>query len=228
MGFSASESLDPRSAVPASAGAWVDGVRPAGRGAALAFDAGLVLVGSLLIAACAQVAFRIPATPWVPVTLQTFGVLVVASALGGRRGALAVVAYLGEGAAGMPVFAQLGAGVGHLVGPTGGYLAAFVPAAYLTGRLVERGWDRTLLRSLAAMALGTAVIFLGGLTWLAVYSGILSPVAGSEAAFATLLANGLWPFLPGAAVKIVAASALLPGGARLRDRKILHEGPVSR
>ncbi len=161
-------------------------------------SAGLVIAGSLIVAVCAQINVQLPFA-LVPITGQTFGVLLVGALLGSRLGALALLAYLAEGIAFLPVFAGGAAGPMHLAGPTGGYLAGFVPAAWLAGWLVEKGWDRTPWLATAAMVLGTALIFLCGLTWLAMY---VPPEA--------LLTAGLTPYLPGAAIKIGLAALLLP------------------
>lgn len=167
---------------------------------ALLYDLALVASGSLLIALSAQVAVPLPFSP-VPVTGQTFGVLFVASILGRARGTAAALAYLAEGAAGLPVFAGLAAGPAILLGPTGGYLLGFVPAAWLCGALAERGWDRTPLRTTASMILGNIAIFALGLPWLARFVGA-----------SNVWALGFWPFLPGDIVKIGLAAALLPLG----------------
>ncbi len=168
-----------------------------------ALDAALIVTGSLLTAALAQVALRLPFTP-VPITGQTLGVLVVGAALGSRRGATAMALYLAEGAMGLPFFAGGTGGPAVLLGPTAGYLLGFVPAAFLVGLLAERGLDRRPSGSLLVFAAGTAVIFLCGVTWLA---GIVGPQSA--------LMSGLWPFLPGAAVKIALAAVLLPAAWRL-------------
>jgi len=172
-------------------------------------DVTLVVAGSLLTAALAQLAVRLPFTP-VPVTGQTLGVLLVGAALGARRGAASMALYLAEGAAGLPVFAGGTAGPLVLLGPTSGYLFGFVPAAFVVGLLAERGLDRRLPGAILAFAAGTAVIFVCGL-------GRLAGVVGPEA----VLAAGLWPFLPGAAIKIALAASLLPATWKLvgdRDR----------
>jgi biotin transport system substrate-specific component len=148
----------------------------------------------------------------VPLTGQTFAVLLVGMALGSRRGALALVAYLAEGAAGLPVFAEMKSGLVVLFGPTGGYLFGFVAAAWLVGWLAERGWDRSLLKTLAAMVLGNAVIYLLGVSWLTRFVGSL---AGENGA----LAFGLYPFLLGDAIKAVAAALLLPTAWRFLGEK---------
>jgi biotin transport system substrate-specific component len=164
-----------------------------------------VVLGSLLVALCAQIS--IPIQP-VPITAQTLGVLLVGALLGGRLGALSLLAYLGEGLVGLPVFAGgMGAwspssvpGVPVILGPTAGYLAGFVLAAGLVGWLAERGWDRRVLTAALAMVLGNLIIYAVGLAWLArfVPSG-------------SLLALGMLPFLPGDALKVVLAAAALPG-----------------
>ncbi len=177
--------------------------RRQGLAASLAYEAPLVLAGSALIAASAWIALPLPFSP-VPVTAQTFAVLLVGSVLGARRGAAAAIAYLAEGSFGLPVFAGPSAGVHVLAGPTGGYLAGFVAGATLCGALAERGWDRRVSTTIASMALGNVLILAPGLLWLARF-------VGSE----RVLALGLFPFLPGDVVKIAAAAALLPLGWKL-------------
>src|SRR5256885_3813912 len=112
----------------------------------------LVLAGSALIALAAQVRIPLPFSP-VPVTGQTFAVLLVAAALG-RLGLASVIAYLIEGAAGLPVFAGGTFGVTTIVGPTGGYLIGFALAAAIVGSAAEQGWDRHLVTSLVVVVLG--------------------------------------------------------------------------
>jgi biotin transport system substrate-specific component len=167
-------------------------------------DAARVLLGSLLVALCAQIS--IPLYP-VPITGQTLAVLLAGALLGWRLGALAMLAYLAEGLAGLPVFAgglsawsPSPAGVPVILGPTLGYLVGFVPAAALVGWLAERGWDRHILLTALAMALGNLVIYAVGLAGLARFV----PPGG-------LLSAGLLPFLPGDALKIALAAAALPG-----------------
>ena len=168
----------------------------------------LVVVGfSLLTAAAAQVVVPLPFTP-VPLTGQTFAVLLTGALLGPRLGALAMLAYLAEGAAGLPFFRGGAGGVGHLAGPTAGYLFAFPAAAYVTGYLAERGWDRRFLTAAAAMALGSFVILAGGWAWLA-----LMFKGGAEA-----FRLGVAPFLPGDVLKIALAAAVLPTGWALLRR----------
>ena len=170
----------------------------------------LVLFGSVLIAVGAQAAVWLPGS-LVPVTGQTFVVLLLGALLGPRLGAAAVAAYLLEGAAGLPVFSGGGAGPAWLAGPTGGYLLGFVVAAWLTGRLIERGWDRTHARTAAVLALGAAVLLLLGAAWLALFVGP-----------ARALALGVVPFLPGEAWKVAAATALLPAGRKMLGAQGRH------
>ncbi|HYG81269.1 MAG TPA: biotin transporter BioY [Pyrinomonadaceae bacterium] len=168
----------------------------------------LVVGFSLLTALAAQVAVPLPWTP-VPITLQTFAVLLTGALLGSRLGALAMIAYLVEGAAGLPFFAAGGAGVGRLLfSPTSGYLLAYPAAAFLVGLLAERGWDRRWLTAAAAMALGSIVILLGGWAWLSRFVG---PAAAWSA--------GVAPFLVGDVVKIALAAAVLPTGWALLRRR---------
>ncbi|MFO8035160.1 MAG: biotin transporter BioY [Anaerolineales bacterium] len=161
------------------------------------YNALLVLSASLLIAISAQISIPIPFGP-VPITGQTFTVLLIAAVLGKRRGIAAVTLYLTEGALGFPVFAGAKGGFAALLGPTGGYLAGFVASAYLVAHLVERGWDRKVWSSTLAMVLGNLAIYLCGLTWLSAFVGRDQ-----------VLALGLMPFLVGDGLKIILASGLL-------------------
>jgi len=172
--------------------------RVSSQAASLTYELLLVAAGSLLIALSAWVAVPLPFSP-VPVTGQTFAVLLVGSALGARRGAAAALAYLAEGCSGLPVFAGGAAGPHVLVGPTGGYLAGFVLGALVCGALAERGWDRRVLTTVFSMILGNIAILIPGLLW-------LQRFVGPESTFAM----GLFPFLPGDVVKIALAAALLP------------------
>lgn len=161
----------------------------------------LVLGFSLLTALAAQVVVPLPWTP-VPLTGQTFAVLLTGALLGSRLGALTMLAYLAEGALGLPFFRGGAGGAAHLVGPTAGYLFAFPVAAYVTGYLAERGWDRRFLTAAAAMALGSLVILACGWGWLTLFYR-----TASEA-----FAAGVLPFLVGDVVKIALAAAALPTG----------------
>ncbi|MBI5709501.1 MAG: biotin transporter BioY [Candidatus Eisenbacteria bacterium] len=170
-------------------------------------DTLLVLGASLVTALAAQLAFPVPWSP-VPITGQTFAVLLSGLVLGSRRAFLAQVLYLAEGAAGLPVFAAGSAGALVFAGPTAGYLLAFPLAAALTGALAERGWDRRFLTMVAAMLLGSAVIFALGCVLLARF---VPP--------GRLLAAGLLPFLPGDLVKAALAALAFPAAWRFANRR---------
>lgn len=179
-------------------------------GRSLVRGLGLCLGFSLFTALMAQVSLHLPWTP-VPITGQTFAVLLTGAVLGPRLGFAALLLYLVEGALGLPVFAGFTGGPAALAGPTGGYLAGFPVAAALVGALAVRGWDRRPLLTAVAFVAGTAVIFGCGLAWLGVWLGM----AGKLGSLGALLGMGLWPFLPGEVVKIVLAMVLLPSAWRL-------------
>ncbi len=183
-----------------------DVIRPSQKTSARWYDLALVAGGSIVIALCAQIAIGYP----VPVTGQTFGVLMVAALLGSRRGALCVLTYLVEGLAGLPVFAQGKAGLAAFLGPTGGYLVGFVFAAWLVGALSERTWDRRVVTTVAAMVLGNLVIYACGLAWLLCLTHIPAQSLGGG-----VLAVGLYPFIIGDVLKISLAAVLLPSGWKL-------------
>ena len=165
----------------------------------------LVLAGSVVIALAAQLRIPLPFSP-VPVTGQTFAVLLVAASLG-RLGLASAIAYILEGAFGLPVFAGGAAGMATIVGPTGGYLIGFALAAAVVGSTAERGWDRHLGTALAAMFLGEIAIYACGLAWLARFP---LPVP--------LLQAGLIPFIPGDGFKMLLAAIALPSAWRMVRR----------
>ena len=169
------------------------------------YDIGLIFAGSFLIALSAKVQVVLPFSP-VPITGQTFAVLMIGALLGARRGSLAALAYILQGVAGMPVFA-FGGGFAFLLGPTGGYLIGFIPAAYITGLLAEKGWDRRTGTTVLAMILGNVVIYTCGLFWLACLMGLS----------VNILTVGLYPFVIGDLLKIAFAAALLPLGWKLLE-----------
>jgi len=183
-----------------------DLVRPVEKRYARIYDIVLVIGGSFVIAGSAQVAAGFP----VPVTGQTFAVLMLAALLGSQRGVLCILAYLAEGLMGLPVFSQGRAGLAMFFGPTGGFLLGFVPAAYVVGALAERGWDRRAATTMLAMVLGSVAMYACGLAWLSCLDNLLGrPLGGS------VLAVGLYPFLVGDVLKIVLATFLLPCGWKL-------------
>ncbi len=167
------------------------------------FDLSAVVGGSLLMAVCAHVSIPLWFTP-VPITLQTFGVMLLALTLGGRRSAAAMVLYLIEGASGLPVFSPHGfGGAAQLIGPTGGFLLSYPVAAFVGGLIAHNLMQRSRVLSLAAGALATEfVIFLFGATWL----GLL----GHQPIRAILIAAVL-PFIPGEILKTAAAVGLALG-----------------
>ena len=169
----------------------------------------LALVGtfSLLTALAAQVAVPLPFTP-VPITMQTFAVLLTGALLGRRLGALAMLAYLIEGACGLPFFAMGHGGIWHLLAaPTSGYLLSYPLAAFATGWLAERGWDRKFFTAAAAMALGSIIILACG--WLGMMR-FFSP--------ALAFVQGVAPFVVGDIIKLALAAAVLPTGWALLRR----------
>ena len=167
----------------------------------------LVVAFSLLTALAAQVVVPLPFTP-VPITMQTFAVLLTGALLGARLGALTMIVYLFEGAAGLPFFSAGRGGVAHLLfAPTAGYLLAYPAAAFVTGWLAERGWDRRFATAAAALALGSVVILAGG------WAGLLRFASPTHA-----FGLGVAPFLLGDAVKLLLAAAVLPSGWALLRR----------
>jgi biotin transport system substrate-specific component len=162
---------------------------------------------SLLVALSAQIV--IPVGP-VPITGQTFAVLLTGALLGSRLGAMTMIIYLIEGASGLPFFYSGSSGLGHLLGPTGGYLVAFPAAAFITGAFAEHGWDRNFFSAAAAMAVGSLVIMLSGWAWFS----LVTSTAPLTAFQLTVL-----KFIPGDIIKIVLAAAVLPSGWYLLKRK---------
>jgi len=172
-----------------------------------------IVAGAALTALAAQVALPVPGSP-VPVTGQTFAVLLTAAALGPVRGVAAQALYLLLGAVGLPVFAGAGHGTVVLFGATGGYLAGFLVAAAITGYGARRGADRSPVRTLLLFALASVVIYVIGTTWLCLDTG-MSASAG--------IAAGVTPFIPGDVAKALLAAGLLPGAWWLLGRGAGHD-----
>ena len=164
---------------------------------------GVVIGFSLLNAAAAQIV--VPIGP-IPITGQTFAVLLTGALLGSRLGAIAIIVYLVEGASGLPFFVGGTFGLAHVIGPTGGYLISFPAAAFITGAFAEHGWDRRFLSAAAAMAVGSAVILFCGWAWLS-FAFHTSPWAA--------FISGVVKMIPGDIIKIIAAAAVLPSGWKL-------------
>src|SRR6266436_10364402 len=167
----------------------------------------LVALGTALLALSAKVNLPLP---YVPMTLQTLVVLMIGAAYGWRLGSATVMAYLAEGAIGLPVFAGPVGGLAPLVGPTAGYLAGFVAAAFVTGWLSERGWDRSVPRLFVAMGLGHIVILATGFAWL---------VFGMKLGFEKAWLVGIAPFVAASVIKNALGAALVPAIRRLLERR---------
>ncbi len=185
----------------------------------------MIAVGTMLIVIGARISFYLPGNPFVPVTLQTFGVLFGSALLGFRRSLLSVGLYLLIGIVGVPVFAldattglyRSGfdtivsfSGGAVALAPTGGYLIGFLLAGGLVGRLAELGWDRHIGGSLGAMVIGNLAIYLLGVPWL---------MAATSRDLAWGIQNGMFPFLVGDALKLAVAAALLPVGWWVVNRR---------
>ena len=166
----------------------------------------LIAVGSALMAVSARFSHHFSFST-VPITGQTFAVLLIGALYGSRLGAATMLAYLAEGAAGMPVFASGLGGISAIATPSGGYLFGFVLAAYVVGGFAERGWDRSRWIVLP-MLLGNAVLYVPGVIWLHQQFDIV----GKPITWSTALDYGLWPFIAGDLAKLVAASLAVPAG----------------
>jgi len=179
---------------------------PATQSAGLTRNLVLAILGSLFVAAAAQIS--VPMIP-VPMTLQTLAVLAVGGAYGARLGAATLALYALEGAVGLPVFANFSGGYHVLLGPTGGYIVGFILAAGLVGYLVEKGWGDNVVKLCGIMLLGAAVLYVPGLLWLAKFTG-----------FSAVLQAGMIPFIPGDIVKAVLAALAFPAAFSLLGSKV--------
>jgi biotin transport system substrate-specific component len=186
----------------------------------LAAEVVRIAAANVLLVLCAHIAFPLPWTP-VPVTGQTFGVLLVAILLGSRRGALTLGLYLLEGLAGLPVFQPLGLpGPARFIGPTAGYLLAYPPAAFVTGWIAERGASGVRhhfeslrangMRLFGALISGEVIIFTGGCAWLALATGV---------GWTNSFRIGALPFLPGEVIKLALIVVAVGGLELSRPRK---------
>ena len=176
-------------------------------------DIVLVITGALFLYLTARISIPVQGSP-VPITGQTFGVLLVGGALGFRRGLLAITLYVLLGVVGLPFFAEGKGGLIVIWGATGGYLVGFVVAGAVVGRLTELGWDRHIGGALGAMLIGSVLIYVVGLPWLMVVTGS-SP--------AETIDQGLRPYLVGDAIKLALAAVIFPSawwfvGRRPDDR----------
>jgi biotin transport system substrate-specific component len=169
-------------------------------------DVALVIGGAVIVGVAAQLSVTVPGTP-VPVTGQTFAVLLTGAALGPGRGLLSMALYVVAGGLGVPWFAEAGSGWG---GASFGYLVGFILAAAVVGRLASGGGDRTPARTVATMVLGTVLIYAFGVPWL---------MASLDVGLGAGLRLGVRPFLIGDALKVLVAAGLLPGVWRLVARQ---------
>lgn len=179
---------------------FIDIKRPVNQAFAVMHNAFWVLGGSLFLAFMSQLSLPLWFTP-VPISMQTFAVMLLGGVLGGKKGGLAVLFYLFEGAIGFPCFANHRCGPTVLFGPTGGYLFGFVLSAFLIGFLMEKGWKKSYKLTLAALLSGTVVVFASGTIWLSYFVGTES-----------VLAMGVYPFMVGEILKILAAAVFIPFG----------------
>lgn len=176
----------------------------------IAYDAVLVVLGSLLMAGLAQIAIPLQPFSPVPITGQTLGVLLIGASLGAWRGGASMLLYLAWGAIGLPFFAEGESGAAFLTSAaTAGYLWGFVVAAVVVGFLAEKGWDRGLGSALGAMLVGEIIVFTLGVWWL---------VAGIGLPLQTAFTQGLYPFLIGDLLKLLVAAGALPTAWKLVRR----------
>lgn len=173
---------------------------PSNKSLAIIRDIALILSFAFLTGISAKLKVEIGI---VPITMQTFAVLLSGALLGSKRGFLSQLAYLSMGLAGLPLFAR-GGGISYLLSPTFGYIIGFILAASLIGWLSEKGWDKNLRTAVLAMLLGNLIIYAPGLLWLAKFVG-----------FGKVLTLGFYPFIVGDALKIILAGLVLPIGWKI-------------
>lgn len=178
--------------------------RPTTRLRALTVDATLVITGVAFVALLAKVSFFIGP---IPITGQTLGVIVVGAALGARRGAAALSAYLLAGLAGLPVFAGPVAGPAYVLAPSFGFVLGFIPAAMIAGWFAERAWDRRPALAFVGFVAASIVPFLVGVPYMA---AVLALVLGQDVTLAGVLDAGVWPFILPGLLKAAAAALLIP------------------
>jgi len=161
-------------------------------------DLSLIFIGVLFTAVFAQLKVYLPFTP-IPITGQTFAVLLVSATLGSKRGAASMLLYLALGVAGLPLFAGGASGLAYMSGATLGYLVGFVIAAFIVGRLAERGLERNWITSLIPFLIGSLIIYGCGAGWLSISLG-----------WRRAFALGVFPFIIGDTLKLLLASFFLP------------------
>ena len=174
-------------------------------------DVALIVAGAALIAVSAQVSIQLPVGP-VPITGQTFAVLLLGAVLGPRLGTMAATLYVLEGIAHFPVYAGGASGWGAITGASGGYLLSYPFAALAIGFLANSGWDRRPITLALAMLVGNVVIYVFGLPWLANWMYVNEATLGIEASAGLVMQWGLTPFIPGDLAKLLLAASLVPAG----------------
>ncbi len=163
----------------------------------IAFNIGIVLLGTMLLAMLSKITVFLPFTP-VPVTGQTFGVILIAMLFGAKRSVITMLTYIAEGLAGLPVFAGSTLGIARIVGPTGGYILGFVVAAYVVGFLADKGWTKSFFKVFIASAIGSIVIYVFGVARLNMFLG-----------FEKAIVSGVVPFIIGDLVKIFMITIIM-------------------
>ncbi|MCD4744603.1 MAG: biotin transporter BioY [Desulfobacteraceae bacterium] len=158
-----------------------------------------ITYSSLFVALIAAGAFlAIPVGP-VPIVLQNMFVLLAGIILGPRWGLACVGIYLLIGACGLPVFSNGKAGIGHIFGPTGGYLLGYLPAVFITG-LIAKKWDKKMIATVFALLTGSIIVYSTGVPWLKIVTGM---------EWSRTLALGMYPFILGDILKIIAATLIV-------------------
>jgi biotin transport system substrate-specific component len=178
----------------------------------------MIVVGTIILALSARI--QVPFYP-VPMTLQTFAIMVISAAYGSRLAVLTVLLYLMEGLVGLPVFANstLGSvGPAYFLGTTGGFLIGFIPLAAIVGYAADIGWDRSAPKLFAAMVIGDAVVFALGFVWLAWFAQLSSGAIGVGVERAWI--GGVFNFLLADLLKIVLAALAIPASWTLVERKV--------
>ncbi len=167
-------------------------------------DISLIAAGVVVVGLLAQVTIPLP---YVPITGQTLGVILVGAALGAKRGAASLATYLVAGLAGAPIFAEFGGGPGMVLEPSFGFIIGFIPSAFVAGWMAERAWDRKFILALLGFIAASALPFVVGVPYMA---WVLNSIMGLGLDFAGVMNAGLIPFIPGGIVKAAIAAGLIP------------------
>lgn len=167
-------------------------------------DLSLIAAGVVVVGLLAQVTIPLP---YVPITGQTLGVILVGAALGSKRGAASLATYLVAGLAGAPIFAEFGGGPGMVLEPSFGFIIGFIPSAFVAGWMAERAWDRKFALALLGFIAASALPFVVGVPYMA---WVLNSIMGLGLDFAGIMNAGLIPFIPGGIVKAAIAAGVIP------------------